>query len=56
MDIIQEKSNPFSSQQVNNFVALSESLKKIHIRLLHEGYKVVDGKIIPPINKEIAVK
>ncbi|PIR05507.1 hypothetical protein COV56_02715 [Candidatus Kuenenbacteria bacterium CG11_big_fil_rev_8_21_14_0_20_37_9] len=38
----------FSEEQISNFVGFGNTLKKIHKRLVSEGYKIKNGEIIPP--------
>ena len=38
----------FSEQQITNFVSFGYALKKIHNRLIGEGYIIKNNKIIPP--------
>lgn len=40
-----EKSRIFSDQGIKNIAVFSDVLKRIHIRLIHEGYVIKDGKI-----------
>lgn len=35
----------FSDQGINNIVEFSDTLKRIHIRLINEGYVIKDGKV-----------
>ena len=37
-----------SDEELETLVSLRNALLKIHNRLMHEGYKVVDGEIFPP--------
>ena len=40
------ESNPiFSVEEMDNFVTFSGILKKIHTRLVNEGYVIKDGQI-----------
>lgn len=43
----------FTDQQIGDFVSLGHVLKKIHARLLKEGYRYIDGDYIPPIKNDI---
>lgn len=51
-----EKSDPntpqFSDAAIDDFAALFDILKQIHIRLLQEGYKIEEDKIVPPDLRE----
>ncbi len=38
----------FGDEAVKNFVEYSHVLKRIHIRLINEGYIIKDGKIYKP--------
>lgn len=49
MIISTEKSAIFSDQGIQNIAAFSSTLKKIHIRLISEGYTIKDGKIYRPM-------
>ena len=51
MDACTEKSRIFSDQGIKNIIAFSDTLRRIHIRLIREGYVIKDGKIIPPEEK-----
>ena len=42
----------FSDQQITNFVDYYHLLKRIHNRLLSEGYIIKDGKISKPENND----
>ena len=37
-----------TEEEMRNIAAYLDALKRIHIRLMIEGYRVVDGKIVPP--------
>lgn len=43
--------NIFTEEAINNFAGLYVTLKKIHDRLIREGYTIGDGKITPPEGK-----
>ena len=43
-----QKDYLFSLEAKNNFSGLAVSLKKIHIRLISEGYTIANSQIIPP--------
>lgn len=51
MDANSEKARIFSDQGIINIVAFSETLKKIHIRLIRDGYVVKYGKVYKPQKK-----
>jgi hypothetical protein len=38
----------FSQNEIDNFVAFSSTLKRIHKRLIGEGYVIKDGTIYKP--------
>ena len=38
----------FTQEQMENFAGFFDALKAVHSRLIKEGYKIEDGKIIPP--------
>jgi len=38
----------FTKKQMENFAGFFNALKAVHSRLIKEGYKIEDGKIIPP--------
>ena len=38
----------FTEEEMKNFAGLYDVLEKVHIRLMKEGYKIENGKIIPP--------
>jgi hypothetical protein len=44
------KNNKFSDEAIRNIAGLFDTLKKIHIRLMNEGWGYKDGKLIPPKN------
>ena len=39
---------PFSPETIQSLHELGAALRKIHNRLISEGYVIRDGKIIPP--------
>ncbi len=41
----------FSQETINGLIGLGEILRKIHIRLIREGYSIIDGKLISPIGE-----
>ena len=45
----------FSNGQIQNFVGFYAAIKKVHSRLISEGYTIKDGQIFPPKieNKEL---
>jgi hypothetical protein len=45
----QDKTAPiFTEEERRNFAAYFNTLKRIHIRLLIERYRIVDGEIVHP--------
>ena len=43
-----QHNNIFTDEEVGNFMGLYCALKKVHDRLIEEGYEINDGKIKPP--------
>jgi hypothetical protein len=41
----------FSKEGIRNFIEWAKVLKRIHVRLMMEGYNIKDGKIRPSKNK-----
>jgi len=42
----------FTIEQIQNFAGFFNAIKKVHTRLIREGYTIKNGKIIrPTINK-----
>ena len=41
----------FSKEEVNGLVGFSDILKRIHIRLISEGYTIKEGKFYKPEHK-----
>ncbi len=52
MEVLHKQSNTFKVDQIKEIISFSDILKRIHIRLISEGYKIEKGKIIPPNNKK----
>jgi hypothetical protein len=49
MNLEQDQQNHiFSNEQITIFVGLRDTLKKIHTRLISEGYTIKNNAIIPP--------
>jgi hypothetical protein len=44
----------FTDAEMENFAGFYQALKKVHIRLIKEGYTIGDGKIIPPEAGEVS--
>lgn len=41
----------FTNEEIKNFEGLYIAIKKVHCRLMEEGYTIIDGKIIEPKNQ-----
>ena len=41
----------FTQNQIDDFASFACLLERIHSRLATEGYQVMNGKIIPPVDK-----
>ena len=37
----------FTEKEIENFSGIYDALRQVHVRLIKEGYKIKDGKIIP---------
>ena len=46
--MIKNNKNNFTDQEIKNFSKLYDALKEVHIRLIREGYKIEEDKIITP--------
>jgi len=44
----QKNSDVFSDKEMENFLGLFEILRRVHTRLIGEGYTIRAGEIIPP--------
>jgi hypothetical protein len=42
----------FAEQEKQNLAAYLDTLKRIHIRLLIEGHRIVDGEIVRPYPRQ----
>jgi hypothetical protein len=40
----------FTDEQLDNFAGFYSALKRVHTRLIQEGYTIENGKITPPKN------
>lgn len=38
----------FSQETINSIITLGDILRKIHNRLIKEGYSIIDGRLIGP--------
>lgn len=38
----------FTDSQIQNFVGFSNAIKRVHLRLIGEGYIIKNGEIFPP--------
>jgi len=38
----------FTDSQIQNFVGFYSAIKRVHLRLIGEGYIIKDGQISPP--------
>lgn len=48
MDFINQHNQIFTEEEIKGFAGYYNALKKIHIRLIQEGYIIENGKIFPP--------
>jgi hypothetical protein len=55
METNASKMHSFSEKEIRSFVELGNILRKIHVRLLMEGYKIEDGTITKP-DKNLMLK
>ncbi|MGI6374108.1 MAG: hypothetical protein ACOX0C_02120 [Patescibacteria group bacterium] len=46
-----QQNNIFTNGEIQNIVGFCNALKKVHNRLIREGYTIKEGKIIPPPEK-----
>ncbi len=51
-----EKPKIFSETGLGNLVGFSATLQRIHNRLIAEGYKIENGRIIAPEKKNAIIK
>ena len=51
MEQKKDQQNIFTEEQISNFADLYDALKKVHVRLISEGYTIENDKIIPPKDK-----
>lgn len=42
----------YTQEEIDNLVGFFEVLYNIHCRLIGEGWRVVDGEMIPPLKKK----
>jgi len=48
MNTDQQQDYRFTTKQIENFADLYGTLKKIHLRLINEGYIIKNGEMITP--------
>jgi len=48
---MKKKEYIFTDKEIENFSGFYNALKQVHNRLIKEGYKIKDGKIIAPVKK-----
>lgn len=54
MELKDQQNQIFTEAEIQNFAGFFNAIKKVHTRLIREGYTIKDGKIIkPPINKTV---
>jgi len=49
--IVTAQNAVFSDKEITNFIAFSCTLKRIHTRLIKEGYIIRSGQILKSCNK-----
>ena len=49
MDSNNQKNYLFTEEQIIEFSSFSDTLRKIHNRLMSEGYTLKDGQLIAPV-------
>jgi hypothetical protein len=49
MDSNNQKNYLFTEEQITEFSSFSDTLRKIHNRLMSEGYTLKDGQLIAPV-------
>lgn len=42
----------FSNEQIQNFVGFYAAIKRVHLRLISEGYIIKNGEVFPPKKME----
>lgn len=47
--ITEQEKYEFTDEAIKNFADLYYSLKKVHDRLIKEGYQITNNNIFPPI-------
>lgn len=55
MEIYNQQNQIFTNSQIQNFAGFYAAIKRVHSRLISEGYTIRDGQILPPKieNKEL---
>jgi len=43
-----ERTPPLSAEAIANIIAYLEAVRRVVQRLLDDGYRIVDGEIVPP--------
>jgi phosphopantetheinyl transferase len=49
MSTEKQQSNSIKEAVLKNYGGLYSALKRVHIRLVHEGYRFEKGRILPPL-------
>jgi len=48
METNNQQNQIFTNGQIQNFVGFYSAIKRVHSRLISEGYTIKDGQIFPP--------
>ena len=48
METNNQQNQIFTDSQIQNFVGFYAAIKRVHSRLISEGYTIKDGQIFPP--------
>lgn len=52
MELKNQQNQIFTEEQIQNFAGFFNSIKKVHTRLIREGYIIKNGEVVKPsINK-----
>lgn len=46
----------FAENEIQNFVGFYNALKRVHNRLIKEGYSIQNGEILPPSQLDVPRK